>query len=173
MRIPILLAHFGYLDQVVRFSLFKTSAELSAVQFCSQQLNNAMKTRRRLYGEDIPKWCDERHSDAIASMSCNHDAKSAPIHKAIPAARFGVLQRLLGGLWRAFDALVLRQRRSSGGKLSCLIWSSDWRIWGRRTISKSSTTAPLIKSATGPFAAARNDAAATRPVAGRTSLACA
>ena len=51
MRIPILLAHFGYLDQVVRFSLFKTSAELSAVQFCSQQLNNAMKTRCRLYGE--------------------------------------------------------------------------------------------------------------------------
>jgi hypothetical protein len=139
------LAHVGYLDQVVRFSLFKTSSELSAVHFCSQQLNNAMKTRRRLYGEDIPKWCDERHSDAIASMSCNHDAKSAPIHKAIPAARFGVLQRLSGGLWRAFDALVLRQRRSSGGKLSCLIWSSDWRIWGRRTISKSSTMVPLIK----------------------------
>jgi hypothetical protein len=54
-------------------------------------------------------------------LRCNHDAKSAPIHKAIPAARFGVLQRLLGGLWKVFDALVPRQRRSSVGKLNCLI----------------------------------------------------
>jgi hypothetical protein len=89
-----------------------------------------MKARRRLYSDDVSLWRDECHSDVIVSLRCNHDAKSALVYKTISATRFGVLQRLLGGLWRTFDALVLRRRRASADKLSCLIWSSNWRIWG-------------------------------------------